>query len=305
MSDRAGSATPAHVSAEHFDLAASLPVPVRGELGPLCGAMAFGERVPNELRAGDTVIGLTELDVHLPAMFDGVRRLVPGVEPRALMSQWSKFYFRAVVPAALAITIVHGRTLTLDPGACGIVLRGGLPVQLRFPVDSWTPPMQGDDGVIGQGIDTEPSAFERFASLIHVHLPAAIHAMHRASGVSQRVLWSNAGNLLEFIVAEMRKLPSLAARAGSDYLWLFDGDAGFGQTADNPLYRTVRYVAPPSTAMPAPMRARRVCCLRYQLAGKGTKCDDALLCGGCPLLLTMTPPQLQRQLAMQAGGAPQ
>ncbi|VVE25212.1 siderophore-iron reductase FhuF [Pandoraea anhela] len=317
-SGRSGLAMPASPSAGHFDLAASLPAPVRGELGPLCAGLAFGVPAPGERRAGDAVIGLADLDAHMPAMFDGVRRIVPGVEPRALMSQWSKFYFRAVAPAALAITIVHGRRLTLDPAACRIVLRGGLPVQLRFPIDSWIPPGAGTDEA--QDAATLPPAFERFASLIHVHLPAAIYAMHRASGVSQRVLWSNAGNLLEFIVGEMRAVremgevgetggrhhvPSLASRAARDYEWLFEGDAGFGQTSDNPLYRTVRYVTPPSTAMPTPMRARRVCCLRYQLAGKGTKCDEALLCGSCPLMLTMTPQQLQRQLAMQAGGAPQ
>ncbi|VVD79428.1 siderophore-iron reductase FhuF [Pandoraea aquatica] len=285
--------------AAQFDLAASLPAPVRAELGPLCAGLAFGARVPDDLRPGDTVIGLADLDRHMPAMFDGVRRLVPGVEPRALMSQWSKFYFRAVAPAALAIIVVHGRALTLDPDACGIVLRGGLPVQVRFPESSWTPPGEGDV------MEEPPTAQVRFASLLQAHLPAAMAAMQRAAGVSTRVLWSNAGNLLEFIVGEMRKVPSLSARAASDYAWLFDGDAGFGQTSDNPLYRTVRYVTPPSTAMPTPMRARRVCCLRYQLAGKGTRCDEALLCGSCPLILTMTPAQLQRQLAMQAGGAPQ
>jgi ferric iron reductase protein FhuF len=288
--------------AAQFDLAASLPMAVRGELGPLCASLVFGKPMSGALRDGDTTIGLTDLDAHVPALFDGVRRIVPGVEPRALMSQWSKFYFRAIAPAALAIAIVHGRTLTLDPAACGIVLREGLPVRVRFAPDSWVPPSPGDDA------SDVPPASERFASLIHVHLPAAILAMHRASGVSQRVLWSNAGNLLEFIVAQMRKVPSLASRASSDYTWLFDGDAGFGQPADNPLYRTVRYVNPPSAAIAtiaAPMRARRVCCLRYQLAGKGTRCDEALLCGACPLLLTMTPQQLQRQRAMQAGGAPQ
>ncbi|APD11330.1 siderophore-iron reductase FhuF [Pandoraea vervacti] len=289
--------------AAHFDLAASLPAAVRGDLGPLCAGLVFGGHDPEDaddrLRSGETTIGLTDLGAHVPALFDGVRRIVPGVEPRALMSQWSKFYFRAIAPGALAITIVHGRTLTLDPATCAIVLRGGLPLRVRFASNSWVPPSPGDDA------SDVPSASARFASLIHVHLPAAISAMHRASGVSQRVLWSNAGNLLEFIVAQMRKVPSLAARASDDYTWLFDGDAGFGQTADNPLYRTVRYVTPPSAAIPAPMRARRVCCLRYQLAGKGTRCDEALLCGSCPLILTMTPQQLQRQLSMQAGGAPQ
>ncbi|WP_157122746.1 siderophore-iron reductase FhuF [Pandoraea oxalativorans] len=299
MSERAEMRAQRFAGAAQFDLAASLPAPVRPELGPLCAGLAFGARVPDDLRPGDTVIGLADLDRHMPAMFDGVRRLVPGVEPRALMSQWSKFYFRAVAPAALAITVVHGRTLTLDPDACGIVLRGGLPVQVRFPESSWTPPREGEGDTVA-----EPPQV-RFSSLLQEHLPAAMAAMQRAAGVSTRVLWSNAGNLLEFIVGEMRKVPSLGARAASDYAWLFDGDAGFGETSDNPLYRTVRYVTPPSTAMPAPMRARRVCCLRYQLAGKGTRCDEALLCGSCPLILTMTPVQLQRQLAMQAGGAPQ
>lgn len=299
MSGRAHTQAQLCPGATQFDLAASLPAPVRAELGPLCAGLAFGMRVPDDLRPGDTVIGLADLDRHVHAMFDGVRRLVPGVEPRALMSQWSKFYFRAVAPAALAITIVHGRTLTLDPDACGIVLRGGLPVQVRFPESSWTPPHEGE----GDTVADPPQV--RYASLLQGHLPAAMAAMQRAAGVSTRVLWSNAGNLLEFIVGEMRKVPSLSARATSDYAWLFEGDAGFGQTSDNPLYRTVRYVTPPSTAMPTPMRARRVCCLRYQLAGKGTRCDEALLCGSCPLILTMTPVQLQRQLAMQAGGAPQ
>ncbi|VVE03325.1 siderophore-iron reductase FhuF [Pandoraea terrigena] len=302
MSARAGQpVTPAPVSAAQFDLAGSLPDIVRAELGPLCTGLAFGARMPVDLHEGDIVVGLADLGDHLPAMFEGVRRIVPGVEPRALMSQWSKCYFRAVVPAALAIAVVHGSVLTLDPDACGVVLRDGLPVQLRFPADSWTPPPSRDHKAF-----VPPPAAQRFASLIHVHLPAAIAAMQGAAGVSPRVLWGNVGNLLEFIVERMRHVPSLAIRAAADYAWLFDDDAGFGRTADNPLYRTVRYMSSPSPALASPMRARRVCCLRYQLAGKGTRCDEALLCGACPLLLTMTPSQLHRQLAWQvADDAPQ
>jgi ferric iron reductase protein FhuF len=288
------------VTAENFDLAASLPDAIRAELGPLCAGLGFGAPAPHAGLPGDDIVALSALGEHLPEMFDGVRRIVPGVEPRALMSQWSKFHFRAVLPAALAIIIVHGRPLRLDPRTCAIVLRGGLPVQVRFASDAWTPPGQ----TAHDAVPTPPPAV-RFASLLHDYLPAAIAAMHAAAGVSPRVLWSNVGNLLEFIVAHMRQVPALAQRASQDYAWLFEADAGFGGTGDNPLFRTVRYVSPPSPAMPAPMRARRVCCLRYQLAGKGTRCDEALLCGSCPLLLTMTPGQLAHQLALQAEGAPQ
>jgi ferric iron reductase protein FhuF len=53
----------------------------------------------------------------------------------------------------------------------------------------------------------------------------------------------------------------------------------------------VRMMTPRSSRLPTPFRARRVCCLRYEIPG------ERRLCASCPLLLTMNDEQIAEHTA--------
>ena len=108
--------------------------------------------------------------------------------------------------------------------------------------------------------------------------------------VTPRVLWSNAGNLLDYLLDTYRALPC-AADPVRDAGWLF-GATCFA-CEPNPLRMPVRDAVPRSALLPTPFRARRVCCLRYEIPG------ETQLCGSCPLLLTMDDAALAEQDAIR------
>jgi ferric iron reductase protein FhuF len=55
----------------------------------------------------------------------------------------------------------------------------------------------------------------------------------------------------------------------------------------------VRETTPRSALLPSPFRARRVCCVRYEIPG------ETQLCASCPLLLTMRDDELALQDAIR------
>jgi len=61
----------------------------------------------------------------------------------------------------------------------------------------------------------------------------------------------------------------------------------------NPLRMPVRETTPRSALLPSPFRARRVCCVRYEIPG------ETQLCASCPLLLTMPDEALALQEAIR------
>ncbi|MET5012434.1 siderophore-iron reductase FhuF, partial [Burkholderia pseudomallei] len=78
-----------------------------------------------------------------------------------------------------------------------------------------------------------------------------------------------------------------APRPGADAAWLFGPIHSRGEA--NPLRLPGRRVKPCSARLPAPFRARRVCCLRIVLPGEDPGC------GSCPLLLTLCDAALAKQ----------
>ena len=108
--------------------------------------------------------------------------------------------------------------------------------------------------------------------------------------VTPRVLWSNAGNLLDYLLDTYRSLPC-SADPVRDADWLFGAACVHGEP--NPLRLPVRDAVPRSSLLPTPFRARRVCCLRYEIPG------ETQLCGSCPLLLTMDDAALAGQDAIR------
>jgi ferric iron reductase protein FhuF len=106
----------------------------------------------------------------------------------------------------------------------------------------------------------------------------------RMTKIAPRVLWSNAGNLLDYLLANC---PSILSDADIDATWLFR------TTDDNPLRAPLRDTTPRSPLLPNPFRARRVCCVRYEIPG------ETQLCASCPLLLTMRDDELALQDAIR------
>ncbi|WP_321801002.1 siderophore-iron reductase FhuF [Caballeronia sp. J97] len=217
-------------------------------------------------------IPLTSLAAHRDALLAAMIALYggdAGLHARALLSQWSKYYFGLAVPAGVAAARLLGRALDMSPGRTYLVLQQGMPAALHFDADAL------------QASDADPAI--RYASLV-AHLDSVIGMIAGMTKIAPRVLWSNAGNLLDYLLANC---PTIMADADSDARWLFrSSDA-------NPLRTPIRDATPRSPLLPNPFRARRVCCVRYEIPG------ETQLCASCPLLLTMRDEELALQNAIR------
>ncbi|MBN3767780.1 siderophore-iron reductase FhuF [Burkholderia sp. Ac-20365] len=228
---------------------------------------------------GTTVrVPLTQLATQREAILDAMT-LRYGGDPerhaRALLSQWSKYYFRLAVPAALVSAIALQRPLDMAPARCELLLREGMPEALYLPQDA-----------LAESTD-DPA--RRYGSLVDEHLRGVIELLASMTKIAPRVLWSNVGNLLDTLFEQCAAMPGVAR----DVAWLFESRVLFGAEEPNPLRVPVRNVTPRSTLLPAPFRARRVCCVRYEIPGEDQ------LCASCPLLLTMSDEELARQEAIR------
>jgi ferric iron reductase protein FhuF len=223
----------------------------RGPLEP------YRERVvphddPRPSLAGTALIERHILNEHLTRF----ARTFPDPEPRAVASIWSKHHFAALIPPTLAAYIVLGRILPTALDVVGVVT--------------------GEDGrtaafkLRDTGARSDSSALP-FAALLEGHLTPLVTALADVSGLAPRVLWSNAGNVFDFVVrqAGMEPLVDRAGLAAAERLLasrrLPSGDP-------NPLFEPVRIV----TEGEQQRRRRRVCCLRYLHPTQS-------LCATCPL----------------------
>ncbi|KAF1072459.1 MAG: Ferric iron reductase protein FhuF [Pseudomonas citronellolis] len=184
---------------------------------------------------------------------------------RALASQWSKHYLVRLLPPVLAASLVLRRQLPVALAEVQVILDAqGLPEAFRL----------AHAGALLEGAPSD--AFARFAGLIEGHLQPFIEQLAGAVKLSPKVLWSNAGNYLEWFLGEM-------AGAGLPALMLADGRALLDSERlpdgrRNPLWRPVQYLPVPTELRAnGQWRQRRVCCIRYRLEHLG-HCDN------CPLL---------------------
>ncbi|MFM0341709.1 siderophore-iron reductase FhuF [Paraburkholderia fungorum] len=221
-----------------------------------------------------TVIPVAELSRHRSELIDAMFALYGGereTHARALLSQWSKYYFGFAAAAGFVAAALLRRPLAMSPETTHVVLRDGLPVALYFPEDALQP------------AETDPA--RRYAPLVD-HLNAVIESLCAMTKIAPRVLWSNAGNLLDHVFEQCA--PRFDATA--DAAWLFGPLGADGEA--NPLRMPLRDSQPRSASLSNPFRARRVCCVRYEIPG------ETQLCGRCPLLLTMS----DAEIALQDAG---
>ncbi|HEV2512924.1 siderophore-iron reductase FhuF [Bosea sp. (in: a-proteobacteria)] len=194
---------------------------------------------------------LTELLVRF-----GSRRY-PGADRRAVTSLWAKYHFATLLPPFLAIALLAEQELDVDIEAIGCTFSDDGATQSIHLRDAGKPAAPAD-------------AVERFLPLMDNHLVPVIAALATVSGVSRKVLWSNAGNMFDFIVRRVEQAVG-SRQPVADALALM-ATRRLPDGRPNPLFDPVRY----PDDRDGPKRLRRVCCIRYLIPELG-------YCSTCPL----------------------
>lgn len=176
-------------------------------------------------------------------------------EPVAVATLWSKWHFSILIPPVLAANIIADWGLPITIGEIGVVLsEDGRTAALRLPhAGNPLPP-----GTVRQ----------RFEVLIDGHLSPLIAAISRASGLPRKVLWSNAGTIVEHSLGELEGFLG-TGHPGLSQARALLATRRWDDGTNNPLFEPVRYSAERG-------RRRRICCLRYRM-------DGLTLCKTCPL----------------------
>jgi ferric iron reductase protein FhuF len=178
-------------------------------------------------------------------------------ERRAVASQWSKIYFSKLIVPSVAASLMLDWRLPLDLDVTGITLdEFGRPEAFCLTRAGSATPSQ--------------TAEARFSFVIDAHIAPVIGAIARASGLSQKVLWSNAGNIVENVVSYCEK--SAPAKKSVEQARLLLRARRLSSGEPNPLFEPVRYTHTCETQV----RKRRVCCIRYLIPSLG-------YCKTCPL----------------------
>lgn len=181
----------------------------------------------------------------------------PAGDRRAIASLWAKQHFATLLPPFLALALIGKREVDLDLDVIGCTFApDGVTTQIHL-------------GDIGRPA-TATDPFARFLPLLDGHLEPLIATLAAASGVSRKVLWSNAGNMFDFIA---RRVEHAVGRnsATADALALMTTKR-LPNGKPNPLFEPVRYHDRGS----GQERLRRLCCIRYLLPDLG-------YCSACPL----------------------
>ncbi len=177
-----------------------------------------------------------------------------------LVSQYSKYYFMALIPPVLAASLLHDWRLPVAPEALHVVLsESGLPQAVRL----------ADGGERWPEVSDDP--FLRFAELLEGNLQPFIQSLAAYGQVAPQVLWGNAGDYFETTLRRLAELTAVSLVPGHAVLQARRRSDGTG----NPLFVPIRYV--PRAGASQPHRERRVCCLRHRVEGIEH-------CEHCPLL---------------------
>ncbi len=132
-------------------------------------------------------------DFLAPASLDAaLARVGPhfgGTDVRALASLFIIHYVHILMPVTVVAGLLMGRSLPVAYDRVSVVLdEEGLPDHFVLPDEGHT--------------DASPDPFVRFGPLVFDHLEPVFAAVAARSGLSPRVLWTNAANLFEAILRE-------------------------------------------------------------------------------------------------------
>lgn len=195
-------------------------------------------------------------DCRLDAIVESFNRTYGNTPRAAVLSIWSKWYFATALPPLICSNILLDQTP---------------PLELEHFRIAFTPDYKIDSVAIPEGkiAPVQSSPGNRLLPIVEKHLCPFVKLYHERTGVSRRILWSNAGTLVEGIVTylERAEIGGAARDECSDFLQLRDLPNG----NQSPLFQPVAYVLLDEV----PVRRRRVCCLRFQL-------PDGKLCCACP-----------------------
>ncbi|WP_417251883.1 siderophore-iron reductase FhuF [Castellaniella sp.] len=180
----------------------------------------------------------------------------PGGDGRAIASLWSRWHFAAVLSPWVAALLLHRHTpvlqaIQLSPQhkTCGV---------------AWEPVVPA----------LEPASAQTACGQIVQQMQPLIESLHKVSRTSPRVFWSNLGNLLEYLVQQLREHPGASPKV----LQAFENLLTLPALSDgnpNPLQQPVRDVPVSAADTGCTHRVRKICCLYYLLPGTS-------LCENCP-----------------------
>ncbi len=193
-------------------------------------------------------------------LLDEYRQCQPGEDPRALLSQWSRFYFLRLTIPVVAANLILGRELCVDLDSVEVILgNDGTPEAFRLPDEGHGFPVPPADG------------FARFRVLLEDNFAPLIQGWCQQVKVSPKVMWSNAANYFEWLIGVLESfgLPGVPYADGRQIVEAPRYPDGRRNFMADP----VRYVE--RTRGQPPLRQRRQCCIRYRL-------PDMPLCSNCP-----------------------
>lgn len=209
----------------------------------------------------DRPVALDQLDPALAAFAAGWR----DPEPRAVATQFSKYWFRAAIPPVLVCAAV------------GRVAPSSALADLKLDTDGSGIPhlVVPDDPAIG---DTPADGEAVLEHLFAVQLDQVVALLSKRSRLAPRVFWSNAANVLAWYLDQLRECPDLQAGAAALAARWSDSAAHPRFRGHNPLHmpRAANPEAGVDVAGSSIGRRRRICCARYLSA-------DWELCETCPL----------------------
>lgn len=231
-----------------------------GLIPPAAGIPVFGMTLAPPERMPDAPGRPPLLPDRLDAAMQAFAADWRDPEPRAVATQFSKYWFRAAIPPVLICAAGQRAAPNVALDALALTTdEAGIPY-LVAP----------DDPAVGVAPADSESVMHR---LMADNLEPVVAALVARSGLAPRVFWSNAGNLIAWYLASLRaNTPTVDGARTVAARWVearshprFDGH--------NPL-RTPLSETPHSAGNAVPQR--RICCARYLS-------DDLDLCPSCPL----------------------
>ena len=195
-------------------------------------------------------------DCWLDAIVESFNQTYGNTPRTAVLSIWSKWYFATALPPLICSNILLDQTP---------------PLELEHFRIAFTPDHKIDSVAIPEGevapVQSRPG--NRLLPIVEKHLYPFVKLYHARTGVSRRILWNNAGTLVEGLLTYLERVQigGAARDECSDFLQLPNLPNG----KRNPLFQPVAYVLLDEV----PARRRRGCCLRFQL-------PDGKLCCACP-----------------------